>query len=283
MPRGHASLVVGILSAVLMACATPTVQPKVLPGQMLLDVTPSPSTKPTAGPTAPAIPASGSAVPLAEVVKVGPSGATAFLASSPPNAVGPNAATRTLSAGMRLLVAGPDQTVNGHKWKDVRDPSGNRAWVVTDSLAPIPAGFAPNSPTASAGNPSKTAQIEFAGQFDRDSLPVGGKLSLTIGAVNRGNRAIGGLRIYTEGPWATLIAIRIVPDGAFSRGNPGSYEIRRNKSIQPGETVSMTVVAFASEPGNLTFSFVPFDLDGTLLRAPDGESRSIGGMITVYR
>jgi len=221
---------------------------------------------------------------MVEIVKIGGSNESLSPSPNPPGSDGGVEARQNLAAGTKLLVTGPDAHVDGLSWRSVRDPSGNQGWILADKLVPIASAvLATSATTSTTSSMVAPSAIEFTGEFDRSALSVGGKLTIALHVTNRGDRPIDGVRIYSEGPWAAFAVERVGPSGIFDRGMVGTYEVRQNLPIQPGETASITIDAIPNQPGNHTFSFVPFGLDGSPLHTSDGRVPSLGEMISVSR
>jgi len=141
------------------APAATSVPPTVEPAPTATNPAPTPvaTTTPPPAPTASPVP---TATPVALIVGK-TDGDGIWIRASPP--VGDK--LKAWPDGTSMVVVGPDQTVMGKTWKNVRDPDGNVGWVAGEYLLtaadaaadqtkvpiPLPAGATPPIVTATPG------------------------------------------------------------------------------------------------------------------------------------
>src|SRR5262249_26758289 len=109
---------------------------------------------PVARPTSPGVASSG-----ATRGQVGNTGGQGANIRSEPGSNGK--VLKTLPEGSNLEVVGPDREVDGQVWRQVRDGSGVRGWIVRGAVAPAgsvptPAAGATRPPTTPAAAPAAT-------------------------------------------------------------------------------------------------------------------------------
>jgi hypothetical protein len=264
---------------VVAACNAPVGPARVRTNPLQLQPTSTVPTATPAGAVAIAFEPSAPADALVLVAMVG--SAPADLRAAP----GTGATLGSLSPGTQVSLVGPIEQVQAQTWKGVRDPLGNLGWIAADAIVPLSALAItrPTLPVTPAPESPVVTTVELSGKVDRLAFPVGDALMIRIGIANRGNVPIQGVRIDSQGPWAAYSETKVAPEGSLVRGEPGTYIIRSQISIRPGETGWVSVTAFAREPGNHTFVFIPFQLDGGKLVSADGESQAIGGTVSVSR
>jgi len=99
---------------------------------------PAPTASPTIAPTSAPSP-----TPQSEILMVDNTGGLGVYVRRAP---GSDDRIRAWPEKTLMVVVGPDQDVQGRKWRNVRDPSGNVGWVPAEFLAVPPA-----TPTPRAG------------------------------------------------------------------------------------------------------------------------------------
>ncbi len=93
-------------------------------------------------------PVTGGAAPpgQAERVRVVGTGTGGVNLRAKPGLTGPR--LKRLFEGTELELIGPDSTVDGMTWRNVRDPSDrSEGWVATEFVAPVTASPAPSAPS----------------------------------------------------------------------------------------------------------------------------------------
>lgn len=165
-------------------------------------------------------------------------------------------------------------------------PTPTEAPPPTATVAP--AAPAAPTPTAAAQQRPPTAPpapdpaILFSGRFQPSLLRVGQKLVIELTMENKSPYALGGIRLFSNGPWDKYTVVSVTPNGRFESGLLGQ-NISLDMQILTGEKRTIIIVAYPNEPGNHEFTFIPYHATTQKLRDPSGADIVIGGKVNVTR
>lgn len=195
------------------------------------------------------------------------------------NAVAEDVAARLqLPVGCRLLAASDDG----------RDKSGSVEWVLPKLEPGQKAEFSVRCLFEAAGDQRVTAAVESGVLLANDKFstrveaiadlkmvvhdprgprPIGEDVSYVIEITNRGSKSAANVKVsgfFSEG----IDAIKI--DGHQAQSGNGAISFAPIPRIDPGKTVKLTIIARATQPGNLVFkAVVECDSPETKLAAED--------------